>query len=303
MFEFTADHYDEICRSDAVREQIDSLEEKRRAAVKRFWIWLLVGIALAVAAAWSLTVSGWGFLAWVAAALLLAACVVAAMAPLLRLSEDLKDPVLEGLAARAGMTYQPGGFAPPGYDEAGKALFGGAISSASFADLFHGADAEGRSYAVYEASLQRRQGKQTQTVFSGQMYALERRPGGRGVTAIVPDRGIFNFFKPAGGMERVRIEADPAFEKKFEVYATEPTEAERLLADAAFRRRLLELRQSGRVLAYAGPRQALVAVAGKDRFEPGSMFRALGGKERVRLMFDDLCASMTLLRELNAKLG
>jgi hypothetical protein len=104
-------------------------------------------------------------------------------------------------------------------------------------------------------------------------------------------------------MERVRIEGDEAFEKKFEVYSTHPMEARELLFDTAFRTRLVGLRENGRVFVYVGPEEALVAAKGKDRFEPGSMLRSKPGEERVKLMFDDVCASLDLLRALKAKLG
>ena len=104
-------------------------------------------------------------------------------------------------------------------------------------------------------------------------------------------------------MERVRIEGDEPFEKKFEVYSTQPLEAKQLLFDSARRRLLLELRQSGRVFALVTPEEALVAAWGKNRFEPGNMFRSRTGEERVRLMFDDLCASFAVLRDLKARLG
>jgi hypothetical protein len=303
MFELTAAHFDELCKCAPVHEQLSTLETRRRAAVKRFWLLLPVAILVAGVAWWSLDASGWPTIAIVVGVVLLFFGVVAAAASLMKVSEDLKLPVLERLAATAEMEYLPGDFSPPLYGEARKTLFGTWLSSETFTDLFHGADSEGRGHAVYEACLQRKSGKNTQIVFSGQIYALHRRPGGEGVTAIVPDRGLFNFFKPAGGMERVRIDGDEAFEKKFEVYSTHPLEAKQLLFDSDFRRLLLELRQSGRVLFYLGPGEAVVAVAGKNRFEPGSMLRRKSGVERVRAMFDDVGASLRVLRALKAKLG
>ena len=55
--------------------------------------------------------------------------------------------------------------------------------------------------------------------------------------------------------------------------------------------------------ARLGPEDVLVAHWGKNRFEPGSMFRARSGQERVKLMFDDLCAAMTVLRRLKSAVG
>ena len=302
MIDFTSDHFDEVCGAAAVREQVESLETRRRAAVKKFWLYGGGGLVLALAALGTLLGSGWGAVAWILFGLLLFAAVVAAMTPLSRVKEGLKHPVLEEIAARAGLEYLPDGFTPPAYGSARGLLFGSGLSSQTFTDLFHGADAEGRGHAVYEACLQKRVGKNTTTVFSGQIYALHRRPGAAGETAIVPDRKIFNFFKPRAGMERVNIDTDPEFERRFEAYSTAPAEAKQLLFDTDFRRLLLELREQGRVLAYIGPEEVLVAVSGKDRFEPGNMFRARPGNERVRAMFDDVCASLSVLRRLKQAL-
>lgn len=302
MIEFSHAHFEELCRSAPVAGPMRAMEETRREALRKFWLYLIGGIALAVAAGWSLFASGWEAVAVILAMVILIGAIILAWLPLSRASEGLKHPVLETLAGKGGMDYLPTGFDPPVYPEARGVLFGKWLSGESFTDLFHGADPEGRRFAVYEASLTRKSGKSTVTVFTGQVYAFQRRGRGGGAIAIVPDRGLFNFFKPARGMERVRFDGDPEFEKKFEVYAEKPHEALALLGSHV-RRQLLELRRAGRVLGYVGPEDALVAVWGKNRFEPGSMFRSRSGEERVRLMFDDLCASLAVLRGLRASLG
>jgi hypothetical protein len=225
----------------------------------------------------------------------------AAALPISKVGRDLKLPVLETLAGQGGMTYASHGFAPPVYEEASGPLFGKWLSSRNFTDLFEGKDEDGRRFAIYEAYLTRHAGKSTQVVFTGQIYAFQRRGRSGGAMVVVPDRGIFNFFKSAPGMERVAFDADPEFESKFQVYAEHPHEALALLGTDA-RRKFLEWRQGGRVMAWIGPEDAFVAIPGKNRFEPGSMFRARGGEERVRLMFDDLCASLATLRSLRASL-
>jgi hypothetical protein len=268
------------------------------------WLRGTVGLALTVAALASLLSAGWTVMAVVVFVAFLVGTVAVAGAPLMAAKEGLKHPVLEEVARKAGLEYIPGEFTPPAFGSARALLFGGGgFSSEVYTDLFNGIDEAGRGFAVYEACLQRRAGKNSYIVFSGQIYAIQRRPGPKGRIAIVPDRKLFNFWKPASDMERVPVEADPAFEKAFEVYATHPMEARETLFDSGLRTRLLELRKDGRVCVYAGPEEALVAVNGKDRFEPGSMLRSRPGEERVRLMFDDVCASLDLLRELKAKLG
>jgi Protein of unknown function (DUF3137) len=304
MIQLTTADFHSLCAAGTVRERIGALEGERKAAVRKFWARGLIGLALAGAALATLLSSGWEVIAIIVFIAFLIGTFIAAAGPLMAAKEGLKHPVLGEVAKQAGMEYIPGGFTPPAFDSACALLFGGGgFCSQTYSDLFNGADEEGRGFAVYEANLQRRAGKNSYVVFSGQMYAIQRRPGRQGHIAIVPDKKILNFWKPASDMERVRIEGDPAFEKKFEVYATHPMEARELLFDSAFRARLLELRKAGRVFVYAGPEEALVAATGKDRFEPGSMLRSRPGEERVRLMFDDVCSSLELLRELKAKLG
>lgn len=302
MIEYGEEHYRDLCRSGRVAIEISTIEEKRKDALRRFWLVLVVVIALAATILWYLSdddTLGFGI---VAALLVLVFGGIVAALPLGKAGRALKLPVLETLAEKGGLTYMESGFDPPVYPEARKALFGNWLSSQSFTDLFYGSDEEGRRFALYEGTLTRRQGKSTHTVFSGQMYAWQRRSKGGSEIVIVPDRGIFNFFKPLGGMERVKFESDPDFERRFEVYAYEPQQAQMVIG-AELRRLLLELRQAGRVLGYIGPEDVFVAATGKNRFEAGSMFRSVSGEQRVRNMFDDVCAGLAVLRRLRAALG
>jgi hypothetical protein len=256
---------------------------------------------LAILIGWSLIASGWMTTGMVLGIGVFVVAIIFAIIPLSKAGEALKHPVLETLAEKGGMTYMASGFDPPVYPDARKALFGNWLSSQTFTDLFHGTDSEGRRFAVYEGNLTRKQGKNTVTIFSGQMYAFQRRSRVSGEIVIVPDRGLFNFFKPLSGMERLKFENDPDFEKRFEVYAYHPHEAMGLLG-TDLRRKLLELRQAGRVFAYVGPEDAFVAATAKNKFEAGSMFRATAGEERVRRMFDEVCESLSQLRALKAGL-
>jgi hypothetical protein len=304
MIQLTDADFQTLCAAGTVRERIGALEGERKAAVRKFWLRGGIGLALSAAALVTLLNAGWEAMAFIVFVVFLIGTFIAAAGPLMAAKEGLKHPVLEEVAKKAGLEYFPSDFTPPVFGSARALLFGGGgFSSQTYTDLFNGVDEEGRGFAVYEASLQRRAGKNTYSVFCGQMYAIQRRPGAQGETVIVPDKKIFNFWKPSSDMERVRIEGDEAFEKAFEVYSTHPMEARELLLDSVFRSRLMELRKSGRLCVYAGPEEALVAVNGKDRFEPGSMLRSRPGEERVKLMFDDVCGSLELLRELKAKLG
>lgn len=304
MIQLTDSDFQNLCAAGTVRDRIGALEGERSAAVGQFWLRGAIGLLCAGLALAALLGAGWPGTAVVAFVILLAVTIMAAIAPLMTAKEGLKHPVLGEVARKAGMEYFASDFVPPVFGSARSLLFGGGgFSSETYTDLFNGMGEEGRGFAVYEASLQRRAGKNTYSVFCGQMYALQRRPGAQGRTAIVPDKKLFNFWKPASDMERVRIEGDEAFEKAFEVYSSRPMEARELLFDSGFRSKLLDLRKSGRVCVYVGPEEALIAVNGRDRFEPGSMLRSKPGEQRVRAMFDDVCDSLGLLRELKTKLG
>jgi hypothetical protein len=299
MAEFTADTFATLCSQGPVRAQIDTIETVRRGAVRRFWLVLLGGIAAAVAAAMLAA----GAVAGILFVVILVGTIIVAMGPLSAASAGIKHPALGALAAQGGMTYLPTGFDPPVLEEARTPLFGSWLSSALFTDLFHGEDADGRRFAFYEATLSRGHGKNRHQVFSGQVYAFQRRRTQSGAVVAVPDRGLFNFFKPAGGFERVKLDNAPDFEKRFELYATHAHEATMLFGSLTLRALLLRLRENGRIFAYIGPEDVLVAITGKNRFEPGSMFRSRGGEERVKLMFDDVCASLQILNELKASLA
>jgi len=303
MSELTADCFNDICNDPTVRGQLTTLEENRAAAVRRFWLWTVGAVLLAVAAYLSLRMTGWQQFSFLAAILFLILGIGLGWSALSKIGEALKVPVLQALAAKAGMDYLETGFSPPAYPEAQKALFGSWLNRQTFTDLFYGKDEEGRNFAVYEAWLQRSSGRSEQTVFRGQVYAIERRPSSGATTVIVPDRGLFNFMKPMSGMERVETGSDPEFEKRFETSSTSEAEARQLLFDSDLRQRLLAMRQFGRVFVYVGPADALVAATGSDRFEPGSMLRSRPGEDRVRSMVSDVCEALATLRALKAKLG
>lgn len=301
MIDYSEDQFRDLCRGGGVGLEIGGLEQKRASVLRHFWLVLVVGLALTGLAAWW-AISMGQLIAGVIGASVLAMVVMGlAVWPLGRVSRDLKLPFLEALAQKGGMTYVAHRFEPPVFAEARDALFGSWLTTQTFTDLFQGTDADGRRFAVYEATLSRQSGKALVIVFSGQIYAFQRRARSAGQIVVVPDRGIFNFFKPQRGMDRVAFAGDPDFEKKFEVYAAEPSAAQLLLGSEA-RRKFLEWRQSGKVLAYIGPEDVLVAIAGKNRFEVGSLFRARPGLERVRTMFDEVRAALATLRSVKAAL-
>jgi len=301
MIDFSEDQFRDLCRDGSIQIEIASVEEKRKAAARLFWLALVVSVMLGVAIAWALIAYDWLELGLTLGMVVIVGGIFQGMRPLNKVGSDLKMPLLEGLARIGGIDYRPDGFDPPVYDEARNLLFGELLSSQEFSDLFQGADGEGRRYAIYEATLKLSSGKSTTTIFSGQIYAFQRRARSGGQIAIVPDRGFLNVFGQRRGLERVKFDSDPAFESKFEVHAAQPHEA-LMLVGTDLRRKLLDWRSGGRVFAYVGPEDVLVAITGKNRFEPGSLFRSHPGEKRARLIFDDVRGSLATLRSLKASL-
>jgi len=292
----------DICGAGPVALQISNLEDRRWSGMVRFWATLGVGISLAAILIYALAGSraiGTGI---VLAIVILIFAGLFGYVQLSKVADALKVPALQAIAGKAGLTYRENGFDPPVFAEARAPLFGNWLSSQVFTDLFSGTDEAGKTFSLYEAVLVRGSGKSRHTVFSGQVYAWQRRVRSGGEIVIVPDRGIFNFFKPVGGMERVRFEADPEFESRFEVYAFEPQQAVMTIG-ADLRRALLDLRQAGRVFGYIGPESVLIAGWGRNRFEPGSMFRTIPGDQRVRAMLEDVCAGLATLERLKASIA
>ena len=156
MIELTAGHFDALCRTEPVLSRIGSIESDRKQAVMQFSMRLLGTLAGALATL-VLLIDVQAAVAIIASLALLVGGVIWAWVPLNRAKEGLKLPVLEALAEQAGLTYHQDNFDPPVFGEAQPALFG-AVSSATFSDLFYGKDEEDRNFAFYEATLTRQVG-------------------------------------------------------------------------------------------------------------------------------------------------
>lgn len=120
-----------------------------------------------------------------------------------------------------------------------------------------------------------------------------------GVTIVVPDRGLFNFFTPRSDMDRVKFGDHPEFEKSFEVYSTISTEAQSLLTPST-REMLLKLKGAGKLFAYVSDGTALVAITGDKRFEPGRFLIISGARDQLRSMFEDVRTSLGVLGKLSS---
>lgn len=298
MIEYTARDFEELCRTENVRAEISTIEQSRAAAVRRFWIVLAVTLAVAAGAFFTLLSWGWTVSAFITAAVAIIVGGLAAWAPIATVAHNLKQPVLDRLATLGDLEYCPDGFDPPVFPLAGRALFG-EIAGFSFSDLFHGKDGD-KLYAIYEGTVTRKQGRGTGFVFRGLFYAFQRAKRGAGETLILPDPGLLNLTDPAP-RERVTFPDDPEFAQEFDVQTTRPDDVAGLVSPD-LRRALVRLRRGGKVWAWIGAGDVLVAVQAHDRFEPGNLFRSQTGEARVRAMFDEVCAALSAMRGLKAAL-
>lgn len=288
--------FDTLC-DGPLAPVLSGLEASRQAAVKRFWLMTAGFAALAVVA--MIVVPGMSLKLFLVMAILIVGWIVASR-PLDQAGRALKEPALAAISGARGLTYDIGGFAADGY-EAIHPLFG-RPNSRTFRDRFEGEE-NGRRFVFYEASLVSGSGKSRRTVFNGLIHTLARHPV-QGETVVVPDRGLFNVFSPGRGMERVRFEDDPEFERGLEVYSTRP-DAARALVNPVVRQQLKAWRTAhGRVFVRLAGDQVTVALAEPgDRFESGSMMKATPGRERVRAIWNDLEAVMSQMRQVAGTLG
>ena len=291
----SATDFDGLC-DGPLAPALAGLEDARKAAVKKHWI--TIGIA-AVIAVVAVVLFRFGVFGWVIAVFALVGGWIFASGHLSKAGRSLKDPALQAITGARGMTYAASGFTADGY-EALHPLFG-RPNSRSFSDRFTGD--EGGPYAFYEALLVTGSGKSRREVFKGLIFSLKRRMS-QGETVIVPDKGLFNFFKPGAGMERVKFEDDGEFERRFEVYSTQP-DAARALVNPVVREKLKAWRETyGKVIVrIAGEDLAVALTKRNDHFEVGSMTKAIPGRDRVRGIWNDVDSTVALARDIRSTLG
>jgi hypothetical protein len=303
MTELTAETFNEICRAEPVQVQLAASEANHAKVQKttKAMTLMVLAITLVAAAVVYLIEPIWivGVLVLGALGLLWARRAAGAKA-----ASELKTALMPHIAERAGLTYTSDPEAPEGFAAVRKTLFGSA-NRLNFSDGFSGL-IDGREAAFYEAHLEQvTHGKNstTHTIFQGQIYWFRRRTPSAAKIIVIPDKGLFNFFKPERGMERVKFEGDRDFEKRFEVYSDKPAQAEITLGSTDLRAWLLQLRGKGALFLQIEGDEVLAAVPGPNRFEPGDMGKKLPGEDRARRMFDDLCACLTQAKELSARLA
>ncbi|MBI1339635.1 DUF3137 domain-containing protein [bacterium] len=229
------------------------------------------------------------------------------------LRKELKALLVLPIATQFDLTYEAKpGLRPRISDFRSLGLIG-SWDRAKFEDRMTGVRND-LAFEFFEAHLEEKRtstdskGRTTTTwvtIFKGQCVIVDFERPFQGVTKIVRDAGVFNMLTGIGqkfgqtSAERVRLE-DPVFEKAFEVYSTDQIEA-RYLLTPDFMQRLVDLETAfrGKQLRCAfAEGEMLVAVEGKNQFEPGSLYKPLDDPERVAAILKDFLALFRLLDEV-----
>jgi hypothetical protein len=137
---------------------------------------------------------------------------------------------------------------------------------------------DGRRYAMIEAHLQRKSGKSTVTVFQGVLMIIDWPEAGQADVLIGRDWGkILNKLAGIAKADRVTFD-NAAFEKMFEVYASDPAAARQLLTPA-FLDSMVALAESRKgqppTAAFGRGRLLLALPLREELFETGSLSRSL----------------------------
>lgn len=294
--------------TDSLLERFDTLfdtvivpalapyEAERRKVVKRFWRLVIaggvVGVAFAViTGALTNQHDGEGVLIW--GGIIAAVFAGIGYMPVHRFEQRCKAKALGDLAAAMGMAYTGADFAPPAMERIQELrLIDGGTESESYEDLFTG-KRSGAEFQLYEAHLTKRSGKNTVTVFRGQVLRIGFPKKFLGTTVV--NRDSQRWFPPKG-LQRVGLESSQ-FERVFEVFGSDQVEA-RFLVHPAFMERLmaLETAMSGRNLRCAfDDSHLLVAIEGGDLFEVVEVFKPLPDREQTRKGVGELKAVLELI--------
>ncbi len=177
-------------------------------------------------------------------------------------------------------------------------------------DCFYGSH-QGVNLHVCEQILKKvyrtKRGTREHTVFQGIAVELEMNKPFSGQTVVLKDSGFFNRFKGFKGLERITLE-DPQFEKLFEVYGTNQTEA-RFLLTPVFMERIVKLKDlyKGKSiqLSFYENKVMLAIDTKQDMFEPCSFFKTNLNKSKIDTVFEQFLTIFSIvdILKLSQKIG
>jgi hypothetical protein len=271
-----------------IEPQLETLEQKRKAAVRLFLVILMVGAVPFVAE----------LLFFPDVRLLLPTLVVAlivAYIPVGRVRMASKETVINALCAPLDILYAETKVTPPAFDTFLSLNLLPHPSGKAFQDSFSGRHGD-FEFSFCQATLQQGSGKSRHVVFSGQIFRITTPRRLLGTTVVLRDSGWRDRFECPPGLQKVGLE-DPQFNKIFAVFGSDQVEAREIL-DPVFMEQLFALEQTyaGEHVrcGFVGP-DLLIAVEGPPRFEIGGMFTTLVDRGRVERIAGDIEAVFKLI--------
>jgi hypothetical protein len=292
----TADPADDILEgprfeslyTTVIEPELGTLEQKRKAAVRLFFVILAVGAVPLVAE----------LLFFPDMRLVLPTLVVIgiiAYIPVGQVQMASKETVINALCAPLDILYAETKVTPPAFDTFLSLNLLPRPSGKTFQDSFSGRHGD-FDFALCQATLQQGSGKSEHVVFRGQIFHITTPRRLLGTTVVLRDSGWLDRFEGPAGLQKVGLE-DPQFNKIFAVFGSDQVEAREIL-DPVFMEQLVALEQ-----AYAGEHvrcgfvgpDLLIAVEAPLRFEIGGMFTTLVDRTRVQRIAGDIEAVFKLI--------
>jgi len=276
-----------------IEPQLETLEQKRKAAVRVFLVILMIGAVPIVAEL--LFVRGVPLLF-----VTIAVVAVVAYIPVSRVRMASKETVINALCAPLDILYAETKITPPAFDTFLSLNLLPRPSGKVFQDSFSGRHGD-FDFALCQATLQQGSGKSEHVVFRGQIFRITTPRRLLGTTVVLRDSGWLDRFECPAGLQKVGLE-DPQFNKIFAVFGSDQVEAREIL-DPVFMEQLVALEQ-----AYAGEHvrcgfvgpDLLIAVEGPLRFEIGGMFSTLVDRARVERIAGDIEAVFKLIDQFKS---
>jgi hypothetical protein len=271
-----------------IEPQLEVLEQKRKAAVRLFFIILMIGAVPLVAELL--------FFPDVRVLIVTVAIVaVVAYLPIGQVRMASKETVINALCAPLDILYVETKVTPPAFDTFLHLNLLPNPSSKSFQDSFDGRRGD-FAFTLCQATLQQGSGKSEHVVFRGQLFRITTPRRLLGTTVVLRDSGWLSRFECPTGLQKVGLE-DPQFNKIFAVFGTDQVEAREIL-DPVFMEQLVALETSyaGEHLrcGFVGP-DLLIAIESPLRFDIGGMFSTLVDRARVERIAGDIEAVFKLI--------
>lgn len=143
-------------------------------------------------------------------------------------------------------------------------------------------------------------------VYHGLLFRFSFPKSFSGETIVLKDQGRIRNLKKGRKLagERVELE-DPRFEKRFEVWGTDPTET-RYLLTPTFMKRIVELAgafgSTQLELCFKNNHLLLSVHVTKDQFEGGGLFESVKSKKRVETLVNEITRLFDIMNILKFNL-